>query len=335
MRTLFVGGPGRSGTSFVADRLGTHPQIASFKDIELKIFCEKNGLQGLFHSLCETYSPNRAAMAADQFCRMTQALIDGRYGQPALAKAAPAEAWSACFEAFTNSLSEDGHPVPQPQERFFDAARALLHRIAVLAVRSTGASDAPVFVEKTPHNLLAIRFLARIAPGARFLHVMRDPRSIAWSLLAMRWGPDKLVAAARWVDSYCRAWTAAERDAAWLGLPLTRLHIEDAAAAPARASLWLTGELGLTPEQNLMSGADPAVLNRWAEKASVDERALLDTLLGGWVAHFGYDIAQIGWRPGAVRGDDPPARAEVDQPEETQPLDHNLPGAEPTELTTA
>ena len=44
MRILFVGGPGRSGPSFVADRLGTHPQVAAFKDIELKIFREKNGL---------------------------------------------------------------------------------------------------------------------------------------------------------------------------------------------------------------------------------------------------------------------------------------------------
>ncbi len=44
MRILFVGGPGRSGTSFVADRCGSHPQVATLKDIELKIFCEKNGL---------------------------------------------------------------------------------------------------------------------------------------------------------------------------------------------------------------------------------------------------------------------------------------------------
>jgi hypothetical protein len=69
-------------------------------------------------------------------------------------------------------------------------------------------------------------FLARLAPGARFLHVMRDPRSIAWSLLSMRWGSDKLATAARWVDSYCGAWIAAEAQAARRGLPLIRLYIE-------------------------------------------------------------------------------------------------------------
>jgi len=74
MRYIFAGGPGRSGTSFIADRLGAHPQIASLKDVELKIFSEKNGLLDLFHALCQTYSPNRANVAIDQFRRMAEAL---------------------------------------------------------------------------------------------------------------------------------------------------------------------------------------------------------------------------------------------------------------------
>ena len=304
MRILFVGGPGRSGTSFVADRLGGHPQVALLKEIELKIFCEKNGLQDLFHALVETYSPNRAVMALDQFRRMAEALIEGRYGQPALTTAAPAADWRACFGAFTDRLVEDGHPAPQTPERFFETARALLRRIAALAAAAGPPENPPnypgedtLFLEKTPHNLLAIGFLARLAPGARFLHVMRDPRSIAWSLLAMRWGPDELTTAARWVDSYCRAWAAAEARAAALGLPLIRLYIEQAAAAPAAAGAWLTAQLGLRPLDGLFRDADPEMLNRWAAKADPAERALLDARLGGWVAHFGYDPDRIGWRP--------------------------------------
>jgi hypothetical protein len=301
MRILFIGGPGRSGTSFVADRLGGHRNVTALKDVELKIFCEKNGLQDLFHSLVNSYSPNRAVMALDQFHRMTQALIEGRYGQPALSTAAPAQNWRACFDDFTNSLLEDGHPAPQTPDSFFEAARTLLDRIARLVANEFNTIETlqnAVFLEKTPHNLLAIGFLARLAPGARFLHVMRDPRSIAWSLLAMRWGPDELTTAARWVDSYCRAWVAAESHAAQLGLPLIRLHIEEAAAAPVEAGLWLTTQLGLTPQDGLLEGADPETLNRWTAKANPVERALLDARLGGWATHFGYDPGRIGWRPG-------------------------------------
>ena len=114
----------------------------------------------------------------------------------------------------------------------------------------------------------------------------------------MRWGPDELTTAARWVDCYCRAWTAAEGHVARLGLPLIRLHIEDAAATPAETCARLTAQLGLTPEAGLFQGADPEILNRWAAKADPAERALLDARLGGWVTHFGYAPDRIGWRPG-------------------------------------
>ncbi len=303
-RALFVGGPGRSGTSFVADRLGAHPQIVALKDIELKIFCEKNGLLDLFHSLVETYSPNRAVMALDHFRRMTEALIEGRYGQPALSARAPAATWRAAFSEFTDGLVADGHPVPQEADAVLGRARALLWRIAAIAADADGAGLAPpggrpssrIFLEKTPHNLLAIGFLARIAPGASFLHVMRDPRSIAWSLVRMRWGPSDLAGAARWVASYCRAWTGAEAQAAHLGLPVLRAHIEDIARQPQDAAARLCADLGLDPIPGLFRGADPVMLNRWVAAAPAADRTLLDTALGSWAAHFGYEPGRIGSR---------------------------------------
>lgn len=304
MRVLFVGGPGRSGTSFVADRLTTHPQIAGFKDIELKIFCEKNGLLDLFHALVQTYSPNRAVVALDQFRRMTQALVEGRYGQPALSSVAKASMWNACFETFTTALSKGGHPAAQSSEMFFGATRALLCEIAGLAASSRDLAHCQkieineplLFLEKTPHNLLAIEFLTQLAPGAAYLHVMRDPRSIAWSLLSMRWGPNDLVTAVRWVDSYCRAWCKAEAYAAQLSLPLTRLHIEDVAADPSFSSCRLTQWLGITAGETMFAGADLNLLNRWTASVTEHDHAVLDSELRGWTTHFGYDLEHIGRR---------------------------------------
>lgn len=321
---LFVGGPGRSGTSFVADRLGRHPKVSTLPDIELKIFCERNGLQDLFHVLTESYSPNRAMVAARQFRQLAAALIEGRHGQPALAAVAPAERWHAVFDAFLAELDDCGHPAPSTEAQFLAAARRLLARIAQLAADSRAesrdpapgpASDGqpmtPFFLEKTPHNLLALPFLSRLAPGARYLHVMRDPRAIAWSLTTMRWGPDRLETAAAWVAAYCRAWTRAETFAAEQGLPLLRIHIEDVAAAPEAAAAALTAALGLEPGDAIFAGADLALLNRWTARAGAAERALLDARLGGWVRHFGYDPEAPGMRRAALglpSGEPKPAR---------------------------
>ena len=299
MRYLFVGGPGRSGTSFVADRLGRHPSVTTLKDIELKIFCEKNGLVDLRHALVETYSPNRAIVAFDQFRRLADALIEGRHGQQALMLVVPAAEWHAVFDAFVASLSEDDQPVAQTAESYMAAARRLLSAIAGLTAKSAGQapdSEDVIFLEKTPHNLLRIDFLADLSPGATFLHVMRDPRAIAWSLLAMPWGPGTLPAAARWVDGYCRAWIDAEREADALGVSLLRLHIEDVAAAPGPAANWLTDALDLAPRPDLFAGVNPEVLSRGVASAEADARALLDRRLGGWTAHFGYAAEEVGCR---------------------------------------
>jgi len=45
--------------------------------------------------------------------------------------------------------------------------------------------------EKTPHNLLHARYLGRLYPRARFIHVIRDGRAVAASLVRQQWrSPD-------------------------------------------------------------------------------------------------------------------------------------------------
>ena len=295
MRTVFIGGPGRSGTSFVADRLAQHRKICSFRDVELKLFTEKGGLLDLWHSLGERYSPNRAAVAMQQFRKLIEALIDGRFGQPGLARLCPAAEWQAAVDGLCARLAENGHPVRTTEAAFDEAARGFVRAIADLAARQPGASpDAHVFLEKTPHALLAMDFLDRVAPAARFVHVMRDPRSIAQSLRTMPWGPDCLDACATWVASYCEAWLAALARATGLGLTVHRLHIEMIAAQPDDHAVRLCGALGISPEPDLFARADLATLNGWADRIARTELDLLTQRLGCWVHLFGYREDVVG-----------------------------------------
>lgn len=293
MRTLFVGGPGRSGTSYVASRLGGHPQICAFPEIELKLFTEKNGLLDLYHALCATYSPNRGTVAMQQFRRMVQALIDGQYGQPALDVADPRVDLAAIFDRFCATLEIEGHPRQVSESRFFDAANTLLHALAGAAA-STGCAAPTLFLEKTPHALLSMDFLERIAPGADYLHIMRDPRSIAQSLRQMRWGPGTLQACCAWVESYCLAWRKTRIDAELQGRHLRCLSIEAIAGAPHDAAGDLLGWLSLDPCPDLFVTARQETLNGWAAVCPDDERRMLDDRLGGWAEVFGYRVAEIG-----------------------------------------
>ena len=54
--------------------------------------------------------------------------------------------------------------------------RGVFERVAALD------DDASVVVEQTPENLVQVDFISEVLPEARFLHVVRDPRSVLCSL---------------------------------------------------------------------------------------------------------------------------------------------------------
>ena len=81
--------------------------------------------------------------------------------------------------------------------------RTATHVLDKIAERSPGAT---VVAEKSPRHALEAEFIQRVFPEAYFLHVVRDPRDTAASLLAAGrswapWAPHNAVAAGRlWLN---------------------------------------------------------------------------------------------------------------------------------------
>ena len=300
IRTLFVGGPGRSGTTVVAQRIAQTDGAVAFPGVELKFFTEKNGILDLWHSLGQHYSPNRATVAMRQFRQFTRDLIEGRFSQPAFSKLAPAAGWHGLFDAFTAALEPGGHPAPATAERFDAAVRTLVGGLHRLALGQPAAPPEPrIFVDNTPHTVLEARFLTRLLPDAAFLHVMRDPRSIAQSLRSMPWGPPDLERCCAWVASYCQAWAGRAKAP---DIDLMTIHIEDLAAAPHDAGARIGAWLGIGNPGPLFAYTDLQTLNGWANRADPGDRALLDRRLNDWVRYFGYCPDAIGCRADGPSG---------------------------------
>lgn len=295
MRPIFVGGPGRSGTSFLAASLARHPAIFSFPGIELKFLTEKNGLLDLHHSIVKHYSPNRAIVAWRQFHNFYDALVCGRFGQPGLSTVAPLAHWDACFVQFANKLTNEGHVRQLSNETFIKIAREFLIDIFNHAKQATGQMRlSSRFLEKTPHSILEFEFLEQLTPSASFLHVMRDPRSIAYSLRSMTWGPASLDACASWVSSYCEAFLAARSRAARVGCDIVDVRIEDIARNPTQLSINICKSLGLQEVESLLSSANLSTLNGWSQTAPQADNELLQSRLLGWSREFGYEATEVG-----------------------------------------
>lgn len=64
----------------------------------------------------------------------------------------------------------------------------------------------PRWGDKTPGYVKEMRLIARVLPEARFIHIIRDGRDVALSVIPMSWGPDDVTRAAEvWKERIERA----------------------------------------------------------------------------------------------------------------------------------
>jgi hypothetical protein len=82
--------------------------------------------------------------------------------------------------------------IDAPDLRGLDVPAAVRALFAAYAA----ARGKPRYADKTPHYVSHLPLLAARFPEARFVHVVRDGRDVALSLLEVPWGPDDLEGAA-------------------------------------------------------------------------------------------------------------------------------------------
>jgi hypothetical protein len=91
------------------------------------------------------------------------------------------------------------------EEEFLSLLREYLY--SLLRPMIDGLRDGELFVEKTPSHALCVPEIKRLLPESRIIHILRDPRDVVASLLAVSrswgaaWAPYRAAeAAALWVD---------------------------------------------------------------------------------------------------------------------------------------
>ena len=202
-------------------------------------------------------------------------------------------------------------------ERFQHAARASPQIGAVYADRATlihavrdlcdvvfadlVQSESGRVAERTPQHARHLDLIYEIYPDARFVHIIRDGRDVARSIVARGWGPSGIADAAReWRTTVASARAARipadrylevryERLLAdpeseirslyeWLSLPVAS-EVLDAALAEARAKTNVTGgEVGT---------------GKWRRELSAADRAAFGDVAGNLLDELGYDADEL------------------------------------------
>lgn len=144
------------------------------------------------------------------------------------------------------------------------------------AIVATLAGDAPIVGEKTPEHLLWCEHLARVWPDLRVLLVVRDPRAVVASNLAVPFGMSRPgLLAERWRADQ-RLVVEAERS---LGPRALRLRYEDVVADPDGARRRIADHLGVGHDIDPSGGARYVAWETW--KSRVDE-PVTDVRVDAW-----------------------------------------------------
>jgi hypothetical protein len=173
--------------------------------------------------------------------------------------------------------------------------------------RRHGRVDARFWVEHSPTNIMYVRRLRDAFPEARFVHLLRDGRAVAASILPLTWGPNTIIEAALQWASYVGHGLAAEQL-----LPasqIRRVTYEDLVTRPADVLGELCRFVGLDfdPDMTLGKGLEvPAYTrdqhalvgkpvdrkrsDRWRQALSARQIEMFEALTGDLLPTLGYDL---------------------------------------------
>jgi hypothetical protein len=166
-----------------------------------------------------------------------------------------------------------------------------------------------IWVDHTPDNINYAPALLRLFPQAKIIHIIRDGRAVANSILPLDWGPNTIIKAANWWQEMVRDGLALEDL-----LPsnqIVRVRYEDLVREPEQVmqalctALELTYEPtmlqadgfqppGYTASQHTMIGKrpDPSRATRWKSTLTPRQIEIFESIAADMLTQLGYTLTQ-------------------------------------------
>lgn len=199
MKTIFIGGCDRSGTTLLGSMLGASPDAVCTPESQFKTEILERG--------------NAAKLLRS----------------PRMALAAIAEHWRFTLWGLSPGQFRDLRY--EQSARYDTLLQGLVSRYAKSQRRNGSSVDSPKFwVDHTPSNIRHLNRLFSIFPDAVSIHIVRDGRAVAASVTQTDWGPNTVFFAAKWWMQQLSLGLAAEQ---FFGpKKVMRVRFEDLVSSP-------------------------------------------------------------------------------------------------------
>lgn len=179
--------------------------------------------------------------------------------------------------------------------------------------RAHDVSDWQTWVDHTPQNIQNPLMLLRLFPEATFIHLVRDPRAVAASVLPLDWGPDTCRQAALfWAQKLAYGLALEQNHAACC----MRVHYEELICTPEETLRRICDFCGLIYESSMLEGGafqlpkytqqqhqlvgsrpNPDRLNAWKDTLDEWQIQTLENRLGDLMELMEYEASTTGILP--------------------------------------
>lgn len=216
MIPVFIGGCGRSGTTMLASMLGSHSSVLTVPEYQCKYKILKK-LDGCF-------SIKSVPIAIESMKN------DIKF-----------KFWD--LNTLLNDISE---------KNFDGSYRQFIEYFVNLYGQQKSQTDFEFWVDHTPANISHTNLLLKEFPESKFLHIVRDGRAVAASVLPLDWGPNTIRRAAEAWQIYLSSGLAAE-----IKLPsdrFLRVHYENLVRHPRQVLTKICEFIGIEYEDGMELG---------------------------------------------------------------------------------
>ena len=203
MTALFLGGADRSGTTLVADLVGTHANVSPIYDTEFVVSLLTLILGD--HTPSKAALPERVLVLMERWIRGFVAKQQGRVGERY-------QHGSQYFLFRRRVVMDETKRLLQNLNRGADPTIALRRMITVLFDMHARSDGKLKWLNKTPAYVDVLPELGAVFPEMRFIHCLRDGRDVVASIVAQPWGPNTIAEATQWWARKVRAGQLRGRD---------------------------------------------------------------------------------------------------------------------------
>lgn len=304
--TIFITGSGRSGTNILKKLLSLHTDVATLH-FEYRFTIDPDGILDFYRSYPANWTPYRADKQLKRLERFLLSLAQANHQNTATPYHAwELEKWIPGYTQYVGELMESlvhfsykgqwpgaepglrddvmYYTAPVGKHEMHSAISKFLEKCFNAIREQQGKA---LLVEDNTHNLLYADDLLDLCPGARLIHMVRNPLDVISSLKHQRWAPSDPIQLCGWYGDLMRQWLKIAENS-----PQSRVievKFEDLVQDQKSTTDAIAAFCGLTANAEMQSlDLSQHNIGRHQHDLSQSEEAAIRERLGDLMERYGY-----------------------------------------------